>query len=189
MVFHHARHGGGTGHRRSARHRRGSALARHSHGRGGDQAIHLRGVQAHDDRRQGLEELAPHVDSLIVILKVNGLVTTATVRMPSERATSAMTGAASGARAAAHAGGDEHHVRAGKRLLQALALANRDRPRFLGPRARSEPARTELDLVARLVARQHLRVGIDGDELDALHALLDHVIDGVAARAAGLRSP
>ena len=93
-------------------------------------------------------------------------------------------GRCASAGAAAHAGGDEHHVRAGDCLLQALALGDRDRPRFLGPGARPEPARAELDLVARLVARQHLRVGIDGDELDALHALLDHVIDGVAARAA-----
>ena len=43
---------------------------------------------------------------------------------------------------------------------------------------------TDLDLVARLVARKHLGVGIHGDEVDAFHALADHVVDGIATCAA-----
>jgi len=64
-----------------------------------------------------------------------------------------------GAGAAAHAGGDEHHVRAGDHLLDAVALGERHRARLLGLGARAETARAELDLVSRLVAREHLSVG------------------------------
>src|SRR5688572_5530646 len=78
-----------------------------------------------------------------------------------------------GAGAATHARGDEHHVRAGHRLLDALAVGDRHCARLLGLGARAQPARAELDLVARLVARENLGIGVDGDELHALDALLD----------------
>src|SRR6185295_153172 len=89
-----------------------------------------------------------------------------------------------GAGAAAHARRDEDHVRAGERFLESLALGEGHRSRFLGLRPGAQPAGAELDLVARLAAAEHLRVGIYRVELDAFHALLDHVIDGVAACAA-----
>ena len=42
----------------------------------------------------------------------------------------------------------------------------------------------ELQLDLRLIALQRLRVGVRDDELHALHALRDHVVDRVAAAAA-----
>jgi hypothetical protein len=42
----------------------------------------------------------------------------------------------------------------------------------------------DLDLDVRLRTEQRLRVGVDRDELDALETLLDHAVDGVAARTA-----
>jgi len=54
--------------------------------------------------------------------------------------------------------------------------------RGLGPRAQAvEPSWTWLLVLS---ARQSLSVGVGGDELDAGHAVSDHVVDGVAARAA-----
>ena len=43
---------------------------------------------------------------------------------------------------------------------------------------------TELDQRVRAAAVQRLRVGVGADELNALHALADHVLDGIAAAAA-----
>jgi hypothetical protein len=93
-------------------------------------------------------------------------------------------GCGAGAGATAHARRDEDHVRASDRFFDAVAIGDRDRTRFLGLRSRAQAARAELDLVVGLVAREHLRVGVDRDELHALHGLLDHVVDGVAAGAA-----
>ena len=42
----------------------------------------------------------------------------------------------------------------------------------------------DADAVRRLGLAERLRVGVDGDELDAAHARLDHAVDGVAAAAA-----
>src|SRR5882762_7445095 len=50
--------------------------------------------------------------------------------------------------------------------------------------AGAKPRRPELDLALRLGARQRLTIGIGGDELDAGHAVSDHVIDGIATGAA-----
>src|SRR5712691_2831270 len=110
--------------------------------------------------------------------KVNGLVTTATVRMPSERATSAITGPAPVP--------VPPPIPAVMNTMcaPAIALGERYRARLLGLGACAQTARAELDLVARLVARQHLRVGVHGDELHALDVLVDHVVDGVTACAA-----
>jgi hypothetical protein len=89
-----------------------------------------------------------------------------------------------GAGAAAHPGGDEGHVRAGEVIDDLL-------DRFLGgagahggPRACAEPlghARAHLDAAMRLGLRERLRVGVRHDELAALKALGNHVVDGIAA--------
>ena len=52
--------------------------------------------------------------------KVNGLVTTPTVSAPSSRAMLATTGEAPVPGAAAHAGRDEHHVRAAQQVVDQL---------------------------------------------------------------------
>ena len=89
-----------------------------------------------------------------------------------------------GAGAAAHAGGDEQHVRAVDRLADPV-------DRFLGGGAAgfrlgagAEAGGAELDQVIRRRAVQRLRVGVGADEVHPLHPLVDHVLDGVAAAAA-----
>ena len=47
--------------------------------------------------------------------------------------------------------------------------------------ARQLPAHVELDV--GVAHQQRLRVGVDGDELDALEAGLDHPVDGIDATA------
>ena len=85
------------------------------------------------------------------------------------------------ARAAAHAGGDEEHVGAVDGLLDAVdRLFGRGLARFrLGPGA--EAGGAELDQVVGGRAVERLRVGVGADEVHALNALLDHVLDRVAA--------
>jgi hypothetical protein len=119
--------------------------------------------------------------------KVNGLVTTPTVRMPALRAAWAMTGAAPVPRAAAHAGGDETHMRAGQVIHDLVE-------RFLGRGAADLWERSgaqsfgdvgaELNQPRRLRHGQRLGIGVGGDELGALELLGDHVVDRVATAAA-----
>src|SRR5881409_659475 len=57
----------------------------------------------------------------------------------------------------------------------------------LRARARAQAARellSDLHLHVGLVVEQGLRVGVHGDELDALESLVDHAVQGVAAAAA-----
>ena len=57
----------------------------------------------------------------------------------------------------------------------------------LRPRAGAEAlgdAEAELDLAVRQAVVERLRVGVGDDEIDTLHVGVDHVGDGVAARAA-----
>ena len=92
-----------------------------------------------------------------------------------------------GAGAAAHAGGDEHHVRAGQMIADFV-------DDFLGGGAADLRLRTgaetfgdlhaHLDDALGLRQRQRLGVGVGDDEIDALQARGDHVVDGVAAGAA-----
>src|SRR3546814_13552211 len=42
----------------------------------------------------------------------------------------------------------------------------------------------DVELHVGVAHEQRLRVGVDGDELDALQACVDHAVDGVAAPAA-----
>jgi len=56
----------------------------------------------------------------------------------------------------------------------------------LRARARAQAARellSDLHLHVGLVVEQGLRVGVHGDELDALESLVDHAVQGVAAAA------
>ena len=93
-----------------------------------------------------------------------------------------------GAGAAAHAGGDEHHVRA----LEVIAdlvdrLFGRGAPDFR-LRAGAEPfgdGHAHLDDALGLGHGERLGVGVGDDEVDALQPARDHVVDGVAAGAAG----
>ncbi|MCW0417067.1 hypothetical protein NB689_002821 [Xanthomonas sacchari] len=92
-----------------------------------------------------------------------------------------------GAGAAAHAGGDEHHVRALQRVHDALAVFQRGLAADFRVRARAQAlgdvgAELQLQLGAAVLDR--LRVGVGGDELHAVHAAADHVRDRVAAAAA-----
>ena len=88
------------------------------------------------------------------------------------------------ARATAHAGRDEGHVRAVERAADAVhRFVGRGTARFgLGPGAQAGGA--ELDELVRVGVVECLRVGIGADELHALHVLRDHVLDGVAAATA-----
>src|SRR5213076_959994 len=92
-----------------------------------------------------------------------------------------------GARAAAHAGGDEHHVGVLDQLGQLRPALVRRVP-ALGPvAARAEAAgqlAPDVDLDVGVAPLQRLEVGVDGDELDALQGSRDHAVDGVAAAAA-----
>ena len=92
-----------------------------------------------------------------------------------------------GPRPAPHPGGDEHQVRALQHVTDVLGVLG-DR---LAPHARTG-ARAEalgktlpdLDGVGRPGDGERLGVGVGRDELDTLQLLVDHPVDGVAARAA-----
>ncbi len=118
----------------------------------------------------------------------NGLVTTPTVSAPiSSLAISAIIGGGSGAGAAALAGGDEDHVGALQRLLDVVARLGRSACPHLGVGAGAEAvgelvADRELDV--GLAGLKRLHVGVDGDELDALEAGVDHARNGIGSAAA-----
>ena len=119
--------------------------------------------------------------------KAKGLVTTATVRMPSSLATAATTGAEPGAGAAAETGGDEDHVGAVEHLLDALPVLERGVLADLGVGAGAEAggeARAELELDRRRGGAQRLEIGVGDDELHAGELGADHPVDRVRAAAA-----
>src|ERR671936_1374 len=92
-----------------------------------------------------------------------------------------------GAGAAALAGRDEDHVRALERFLQLVAALLCGGKADLGIGARSQAARdlrADLDLHVGVRDQERLRVGVDGDELDAGQADVDHPVNGVRAAAA-----
>ena len=113
--------------------------------------------------------------------------TTPMVSAPSERAMLATTGRAAGAGAAALAGGHEDHVGALEDLLDLVAVVLGRLPADLGGRAGAEAAgelAADVELDVGVAHQQRLGVGVDGDELDALEADLDHAVDGVDATTA-----
>src|SRR5207302_1031465 len=89
-------------------------------------------------------------------------------------------------RAAAHAAGDEHEIRALQAVQHFVAVFLDGLAADLRARARAQAARellSDLHLHVGLVVEQGLRVGVHGDELDALESLVDHAVQGVAAPA------
>src|SRR5690606_4187621 len=89
--------------------------------------------------------------------------------------------------AAALAGGDEDHVGALQHLLDLLAVLLGGLATDLGVGAGAEAAgelAPDVELHVGVAHEQRLRVGVDGDELDALQTGVDHAVDGVHATAA-----
>ena len=94
---------------------------------------------------------------------------------------------ATGAGAAALARGDEHHVGALQHLFDLLAVLLGGLAADLGIGTGAEAAgelAADVELHVGVGQQQRLRVGVDGDELDALQPGVDHAVDGVAAAAA-----
>ena len=92
-----------------------------------------------------------------------------------------------GAGAAAHAGGDEHHVAAGELVEDLVQRLLGGGTADLGPRTGAEAVGdgvAELDLAVGEAGGQRLRVGVAGHELDTLEVRGDHVVHGIAAGAA-----
>ena len=109
------------------------------------------------------------------------------VSAPTALATSATTGPAAGAGAAALARGDEHHVGALQHLFDLVAVLLGGLAADLGIGAGAEAAgelAADVELHVGVAQQQRLRVGVHRDELDALQAGVDHPVDGVAAAAA-----
>ena len=89
--------------------------------------------------------------------------------------------------AATHSGGDENHVRTGQVIADFV-------DHFIGRGAPHIRLRSGAEAFGRLHAhlddafgfrhRERLRVGIGDDKIDALEAGSNHIVDGVAARAA-----
>src|SRR6185437_11262001 len=96
-------------------------------------------------------------------------------------------GRRAGAGTATHAAGDEHEVRTLERVEDFVAVFLDGLATDFVPRARTQSAGQllpDLDLDVRLVLEQGLRVRVHRNELDGLHALVHHPIEGVAAAAA-----
>ena len=89
-----------------------------------------------------------------------------------------------GARAAAHAGSDEGHVRPLQRLGDALALLKGSAAAGFRFGASTQTAFAQRHLDDGAAAFQGLRVGVGGDEIDTVYTFANHVIDGIAAGAA-----
>ena len=92
-----------------------------------------------------------------------------------------------GAGAAAHAGGQEHHVRAVDRFEDLVERLLGGGPPDIRPRPGAEAARdadAELDLARRGRLLQRLRVGVADDEFAADQVRPDHVVDGIPAGTA-----
>ena len=92
-----------------------------------------------------------------------------------------------GARATAHAGGDEDHVRLFERLVELLAVVLGGFASDRRVRARAEALGdlvTDAELVRSVGEEQGLRVGVHRDELDAHELGADHPVDGIRSATA-----
>ncbi|MNZ75477.1 hypothetical protein D3C78_939550 [compost metagenome] len=92
-----------------------------------------------------------------------------------------------GAGAAAHAGGDEHHVGALQHLGDALAVLQRGLAADVGIGAGTEPlghVHAQLQDGLGIDLLQCLGIGVGTDEIDVVDVAAQHVIDGVAATTA-----
>ena len=88
------------------------------------------------------------------------------------------------ARAAAHAGSDEDHVRAAQRIGDACARLFSQLAADGRLHAGAQTGIADLDDVMGLRCRQGLSVGVGGNELHTRHAFVDHVLDCIATRTA-----
>ena len=94
---------------------------------------------------------------------------------------------APGARTPAHAGGNEHHVRPGKHFGDAVPVLEGRFPAYGGISAGTETLgdlSPELEKGPGPHVLQGLGIGVGRDEFHALHALGNHVGNGVTAAAA-----
>ena len=92
-----------------------------------------------------------------------------------------------GAGAAAHAGGDEHHVRAGQMVADLVDHLLGGSAPDVGLRTRAETfgdLHAHLDDALGLRRGQRLGIGVGDDEVDPLKPGRDHVVDGVSAGSA-----
>ena len=92
-----------------------------------------------------------------------------------------------GAGAAAEAGGDEDHVGAFQRFDDFVGIFERGLAADFRIGAGAQAVGqldAELNLHGRARHAQRLQIGVGDDELDALHAGIDHAVDGVAAASA-----
>ena len=115
------------------------------------------------------------------------MVTTPTVRMPASLRRLGDHRRGAGAGAAAHAGGDEHHVRAGEVIADLVDHLLGGGAADVGLRAGAEAfghLHAHLDDALGFRHGERLGVGVGDDEIDALEPGADHVVDGVAAGAA-----
>ena len=93
---------------------------------------------------------------------------------------------AAGSRAAAFAGGHEHHVGAGQGLFDLFRVVFRGAATDLGIRAGAEATgdlATDVEFDVGVAHQERLGVSVDGDEFDSAKAELDHPVDGVDASA------
>jgi len=107
----------------------------------------------------------------------------ATVNAPIERGRLGHDGRGAGAGPAAHAGGHEDHVApsSASAISCCVNWAAFWPSSGLPPGPQTAPLATaEQNLPERVRACERLGVRVDGDELDAGHALLDLAVDGVA---------
>ena len=96
-------------------------------------------------------------------------------------------GCGAGAGAATLAGRDEDHVGSLERLLQLVARLRRggEPDGRIGTGAETAGRlRADVDLDVGVRHQERLCVGVDGDELDAGEAGLDHAVDGIGTAAA-----
>ena len=96
-------------------------------------------------------------------------------------------GSGSGAGSAAHAGGDEHHIRAGHVLGDFVHRFLRRGAPDIGPGTGAEAVGdvvAELNLAVGQRLDQRLGIGVGHQEFDAFQLRIDHVVDGIAAGAA-----
>ena len=119
--------------------------------------------------------------------KANGRVTTPTVRAPSSRASSAMTGAAPvpvPPPLPAVTNTMSAPLRA-SRSSSLLSIGGLIADGRVGARAQAaRDLAADVDLHVGVAHLQRLRVGVDGDELHAAQPRVDHAVDGVGAAAA-----
>ena len=93
-------------------------------------------------------------------------------------------GRRAGAGTAAHASGDEQHVRAADGAADVFKRHFGGITPFFRLAAGAQTTATQLDDLVRAAAIQRLRVGVGADELNPLHTALNHVCNGIATATA-----